>query len=201
MRSVKEHLNAACRGDTSSWPKHLPAVMYGYTTPVHRRHGSTPFSLFFARAHNTWKNEPRPSSTGPLSSEQLLARNRFMHEVVFPTVYGRTRSYADGLFESFAKRHNIIKEDYPPGALVMRQQLPRGSKLLPTWEGPYMVVQRSRGGAYLFRDTTNDLLANKVPASQLRLISLFPIPRQLRLVHRLQRQDRCRGGWAWPRAK
>ncbi len=41
-----------------------------------------------------------------------------------------------------------------------------------------MVVQHSRGGAYLLRDTTNDLLTNKVPASQLRLISyeggLFP---------------------------
>jgi transposase InsO family protein len=56
VRSVKEHLNAACRGDTSSWPKHLPAVQYEYNTTVHRRHGSTPFSLFFSRAHNPWKN-------------------------------------------------------------------------------------------------------------------------------------------------
>jgi hypothetical protein len=170
VRSVEEHLNAACRGDTSSWPKNLPAVQYGCNTTVHRRHGSAPFSNFFARGHNPWRSEPMPPSSGTLSRKQLLARNRHMHEVVFPTVTGRTRSYADGVFETFAKRHNIIKEDYPPGALVMRQQLPRGSKLLPAWEGPYMVVQRSRGGAYLLRDTTNDLLASEVPASQLRLV-------------------------------
>ncbi len=34
-----------------------------------------------------------------------------------------------------------------------------------------MVVQRSQSGAYLLRDSTNDLLSHKVPASLLRLIS------------------------------
>ncbi len=53
----------------------------------------------------------------------------------------------------------------------MKQQLPRGSKLLPAWEGPFVVVQRSRSGTYLLRDTTIDLLANRVPASQIRLVS------------------------------
>ena len=33
------------------------------------------------------------------------------------------------------------------------------------------MVQRSRSGTYILRDTTNDLLSNKVPASQLRLVS------------------------------
>jgi hypothetical protein len=94
-----------------------------------------------------------------------------MSEIVFPAIAGRTRLYADGVFDDFAKRHKIIKDDYPPGALVMRQIKPRTSKLLPAWEGPYVIIQRSRGGAYLLRDSTNDLLVQKVPASQLRLIS------------------------------
>jgi hypothetical protein len=34
-----------------------------------------------------------------------------------------------------------------------------------------MVVHRFRGGPYTLRDTTNDLLCHKVPASQLRLVS------------------------------
>ncbi len=102
---------------------------------------------------------------------QLLARARLMSEIVFPAISGRTRSYAEGVFDDFARRHKMLKEDYPPGALVMRQITPRGSKLLPAWEGPDLVVQRSRSGACLLRDSTNDLLVQKVPASQLRLIS------------------------------
>ncbi len=34
-----------------------------------------------------------------------------------------------------------------------------------------MVVRRSRGGAYALRDTTRDELSQRVPASQLKLIS------------------------------
>jgi hypothetical protein len=171
IRTVKEHLNALCKGDTASWPHFLAEVQYGYNTTVHRRHGSTPFSLFFARAHNPLRGEAPSEPARSASPDQLLARAKLMSEVVFPAISGRTRSYADGIFESFSKRHKMVMEDYPPGALVMRQSTPRGSKLLPAWEGPYLVVQRSRSGAYLLRDSTNDLLSHKVPASQLRLIS------------------------------
>jgi hypothetical protein len=171
IRTVKEHLNALCKGDTSAWPHYLAEVQYGYNTTVHRRHGSTPFSLFFARTHNPLRGEAPASPSTPANEAQLLARASLMSEVVFPAIAGRTRSYAEGIFEDFAKRHKILKEDYPAGALVMRQIKPRTSKLLPAWEGPYIVVQRSRSGAYLLRDATNDLLVQKVPASQLRLIS------------------------------
>ncbi len=71
----------------------------------------------------------------------------------------------------FSQRHQIINEDYPAGALVIKQVLPRGSKMLPTWEGPYMVILRSSSGGYMLRDTLKEELLHKVPASQLRLAS------------------------------
>ncbi len=162
---------AEIRGDTSAWPAHLGSVQYAYNTTVHRRHGSTPFSLFFARSHNPWRGEPPVSPDAPLTSEQLLARYKMMSDVVFPAVAARTRSYAEGVFKSFAKKHKIITEDLTEGALVMRQVKPRGSKMLPGWEGPYVVIRRNRGGAYLLRDSTGAQLLDRVPVSQLRLIS------------------------------
>jgi transposase InsO family protein len=171
IRSIKESLNATIRGDTASWPQHLSSVQYWYNTTVHRRHGSTPFSLFFARSHNPWRQEPDAPQGKELSSKHLLARNKFMSDIVFPAVGARTRSYAEGVFKGFAQRHKIINDDYPAGALVMKQVLPRGSKMLPTWEGPYMVILRSRSGGYVLRDTLNEELVHKVPASQLRLVS------------------------------
>ena len=171
IRSIKEHLMAEIKGDTSAWPAHLGTVQYSYNTTVHRRHGSTPFSLFFARSHNPWRGEPPATVGSPLTSEQLLARYKLMSDVVFPAVAARTRSYADEVYKGFAKKHKIITEDLPEGALVMRQVKPRGSKMLPGWEGPYVVRRRNRGGAYLLRDSTGDQLIDRIPVSQLRLIS------------------------------
>ncbi|OBQ33349.1 MAG: hypothetical protein AN485_18965 [Anabaena sp. MDT14b] len=171
IRSIKENLNATIRGDTSAWPQHLPVVQYAYNTTVHRRHGSTPFSLFFARGHNPWRGEPKHPPRGRLTHHQLLARNRFMTDVVFPAIGDKTQAYAQSVFEGFARRHKIIKDDFPGGALVMRQVKPRQSKMLPSWEGPYMVVRRSRSGGYILKDTLNEELVQKVPASQLRLVS------------------------------
>jgi hypothetical protein len=94
-----------------------------------------------------------------------------MTDVVFPAIGDKTQAYAQSVFEGFARRHKIIKDDFPGGALVMRQVKPRQSKMLPSWEGPYMVVRRSRSGGYILKDTLNEELVQKVPASQLRLVS------------------------------
>jgi Chromo (CHRromatin Organisation MOdifier) domain len=164
-------LNAMLHGDIGSWPLRLPAVQYTYNTTVHRRHGSTPFSLFFARPHNPMRGEAPSVPKGPLTDTELAARAKLMSEVVFPATAARTRSYAEAVHRDFIKKHKMIANDYPQGALVMRQVIPRPSKLAPAWEGPYVVVSRSRGGPYILRDSTNEELVQKVPASRLRLIS------------------------------
>jgi hypothetical protein len=46
----------------------------------------------------------------------------------------------------------------------------------PLWEGPFFVIRRSRGGPYLLRDSTSEALIEKVPASQLKLISYEGAP-------------------------
>ena len=143
IRSIKESLNAELHGDTAAWPEYLPMVQYSYNTSVHRRHGSTPFSLFFARPYNPWHGEPAASPQEPLSASQLLLRNKFMSDVVFPAISGKTTFYAESVFEAFSKRHHILKEDFPPGALVMRKVLPTQSKMLPAWEGGQTFTQWS----------------------------------------------------------
>jgi hypothetical protein len=53
----------------------------------------------------------------------------------------------------------------------MRQVKPRANKYVPEWEGPYMVARRTHGGSYILRDTTNEIVTQGVPVSQLRLVS------------------------------
>ncbi len=50
------------------------------------------------------------------------------------------------MFHEFMKWHKIITNDFPQGSLVVGQVEPRANKYVPKWEGPYMVVRRTRGG-------------------------------------------------------
>jgi hypothetical protein len=176
IRSVKQSLNAQIKGDTSAWPRFLPFVQYCYNTSAHRRHGSTPFSLFFARSHSPFRGESTNTPLPPLKHEQLLARHRFMTEVVFPANETWTSAYTKKMFDDFAERTNILANDFPPGALVMRRVKPLESKMSPVRDGPFFIIRRTRGGPYLLRDSLNNQLIEKVPAAQLKLISYEGAP-------------------------
>jgi len=171
VRTIKESIFALIRGDTSSWDKRLPEVQYTYNTTAHSRHGSTPYSLLFARSHNPWHAKGPSVPPEPASESTLQQRMEWMTNFIFPAMAEKTDSYAKRMYDDFARRHKIVREDYPAGALVMRQVVPRGSKASPAWEGPYLVQRRNRGGAYFLRDATSAEITAKVPASQLRLVS------------------------------
>ena len=47
----------------------------------------------------------------------------------------------------------------------------RQNKFEPTYIGPYTIVRRSRGGAYVLKDATGDILDRHVPADQMKLIA------------------------------
>ena len=170
VRTMKEMLYPLIRGDLGSWAKRLPEVQYAINTSVHRRHGSTPFSLLYARPHSPLRMEPALAQR-PLNVRELQRRYELMHQVVFPAIAGRTTEYNKRVLKDFFKKHELITTDYPSGALVMKQVLPRTSKSEPAWEGPYFVIKRNRGGAYVLRDSANSVLPRPTPVSQLRLVS------------------------------
>jgi hypothetical protein len=99
-----------------------------------------------------------------------------MTEVVFPANATRTSAYTKKMFDDFAERTNILANDFPPGALVMRRVNPRESKMSPVWDGPFFIIRRTRGGPYLLRDSLNNQLIEKVPAARLKLISYEGAP-------------------------
>jgi hypothetical protein len=172
VRTIKESLLAMIRGEIVSWPDSLAEVQYCYNTTVHSRHGSTPFSLMFARPHTPLKGEALKNHLVMPSARQLKDRLRWMTEIVFPAIETRTSAFAKRMHDDFMKRHQIVKDDFPAGALVMRQQLNRQTKAHPAWEGPYVLVRRTTGGSYILRNTLNEELSHRVPINQLRLISL-----------------------------
>jgi len=95
-----------------------------------------------------------------------------MAKVIWPAVAERSTHYSRAAYDQFIKSHRIVHEEFPPGSLVMRKVVVKGSNMEPKFEGPYTVVRRNAGGAYLLRDHTGDIVAQRAPVDQLRLVSL-----------------------------
>ncbi len=128
VRTVKESILAMIRGDTARWPDVVPEVLYFYNTTVHTRHGSTPFSLFFARPHTPLRGEDANAPLRFPSSRQMNDRLKWMTEVVFPAIESRSTAFAERLHANFLKRHYIIK----------KRRLPRGGACNEATDTPYL---------------------------------------------------------------
>jgi hypothetical protein len=64
----------------------------------------------------------------------------------------------------------VLLNEFPDGAKVMTLDPILGEKLSPRYEGPYTIVQRNAGGAYILKDGTGTLLDRTYAPSQLKLV-------------------------------
>ncbi|KAG0349421.1 hypothetical protein BGZ54_004375, partial [Gamsiella multidivaricata] len=130
-------------------------------------HNSSPFSLFFARRFNGFHNFSNDKDER-LSHSELLERLQYMTEVVFPAVSAKSRATQKRMIERFNR--TVLHNEFPDGAKVMTLDPILGDKLTPKYEGPYVVVRRTTGGAYVLKDGTGDLLQRQYAPSQLKLV-------------------------------
>ncbi|KAG0240761.1 hypothetical protein BG011_003618, partial [Mortierella polycephala] len=91
-----------------------------------------------------------------------------MTEVVFPAIDAKARSTQQKMIERFNR--TILHNEFPDGAKVMAVDPIQGDKLTPRYEGPFTVVRRNTGGAYILKDGTDELLGRKYAPSQLKLV-------------------------------
>jgi hypothetical protein len=92
--------------------------------------------------------------------------------IIYPAISSKIKSGKDQLMKSLNKtRRQLLPSSFPPGATVMIVDPERQNKFEPKYIGPYTIVRRSRGGAYVLKDSTGDLLDRKVPADRMKLIS------------------------------
>ena len=174
VRAAKEMLAPMLNGELNRWPILLPEAQFAYNMKVHERHGSTPFSLMFARQANPLLDD-RPGSDvvtrRALTESEQKAQLRTMSEIVFPAISERTKTMAQKAHERFCKNHRMVPNDLPPGTMVMALVQDRNQKLDPRYEGPYMVIRKNRRGAYVLRDAMGTILPRRFPVNHLRLIS------------------------------
>lgn len=175
VKISKQILSKLCNGQWSNWDLFIPATQHGMNLRVTKRHGSTPFSLMFARAHNPFKAYDAVSSE-PLTEEQLQARIKTMTELVYPLILEKATQSSKKSIVMFQKSHKILDQGFPDGSYVMLNTESRTSKLRPKYEGPFKVLKRTKGGSYTLLDSTGALYPRNVSPDKLKVVSLPPSP-------------------------
>jgi hypothetical protein len=173
VKISKQILSKLCNGQWNNWDLFIPATQHGMNLRVTKRHGSTPFSLMFARAHNPFKAYDAVSSE-PLTEEQLQARIKTMTELVFPLILEKATQSSKKSIVMFQKSHKILDQGFPDGSYVMLNTESRTSKLHPKYEGPFKVLKRTKGGSYTLLDSTGVLYPRNVSPDKLKVVSLPP---------------------------
>ena len=74
----------------------------------------------------------------------------------------------------FAKHKKILKQPFPVGSMVMVKDPTRSSKLEPYYLGPFKVLRKNRGGAYLLLDSDHTLFQRAVAPESLKLVHKDP---------------------------
>jgi hypothetical protein len=137
----------ALEGRVTNWDKLLPSIQFLYNNRVLEIHGSTPYSLVFARRANDFFDYSKLN----LSEEAMEARNQrllFLNAIVYPEIKEKVKRNVRKRNELWMKQHRVNKADYVNGSYVMLKAVEKGPKYKAKYEGPFKVIGREASGAY-----------------------------------------------------
>ena len=171
VQSAVQVIKKKLEGASRDWDHYVPLTQLQLNMRISKRLQSSPFSLMFARNVNDFRDYRKDTSTPatPMSYEELVKRLEHMQNVVFPALKARTDEYVKKQKEKFDTTHKLTS--FPEQSHVMAKVHTRGSKLAPTYEGPYTVLRKTEGGSYILQDETGALMPRDYSPSELKLIS------------------------------
>ncbi|SAL96936.1 hypothetical protein [Absidia glauca] len=159
-------------GETRSWDYYIPTVQLAINNKIATLTNSTPFALMFARRLNAFDSysQVQPStSTERSNNEELLKRIRDMKDIVMPAIVQRTTDVRSLKQQKFNATHKIV--DYPIGTLVGLMKPIQPNQMEAKYNGPFTIVKKNRGGAYVLQQRNGELLPKAYPPSALKHLS------------------------------
>ncbi|EIE83266.1 hypothetical protein RO3G_07971 [Rhizopus delemar RA 99-880] len=84
-------------------------------------------------------------------------------------IVNKTKAQIELEQAKFNDSHRLV--DYAPGSHVMVRIPNKSGQLAPVYEGPYTVVRKNKGNAYILRDETGVLMPRAYTSIELKLIS------------------------------
>ena len=154
-------------GQLDQWDRYLFSTQLFYNLKQAEVHGSNPYSLVFARKANAWEDYSNVEED-PLSLDHLKHRLNYMNSLVYPAIVEKSNAVHLKRNEYFKKRHHIIIDQFAPGAVVMVKDETRNDKNTPRYEGPFTIIRRNQGGAYVLKNALDEEFVR--PPNVLKLV-------------------------------
>jgi hypothetical protein len=146
------------------WPKAIVRAQVNANLSIHRKHGSTPFAVYYGRTHNLFNTDE-----GKRTMSTWVDHIKHFDDFVIPALNSRMNRYYDQQEESFLKANEQRLTNFGPGDLV-KVKANATDKLEYQWIGPYAILERVDGGYNVVNALSNDkAVANKnpIPAHQI----------------------------------
>jgi transposase InsO family protein len=167
IRTTSDVIYKQLEGQVDQWDRYVDSTQLFCNLKEAESTGSTPYSLVFARKANAFEDYSAVEEN-PLNVEQMQQRLDYMNALVYPAVVQKNRAVNLKRNEYFKKRHHVIIDQFMPGAVVMVRDETRNDKVTPRYEGPFTVVRRNQGGAYVLRNALQEEFVR--PPNVLKLV-------------------------------
>jgi transposase InsO family protein len=158
-------------GTNKHWPIFTSFAQITFNNKITSLTGSSPFALMFGRELNELKDYS-DEKNATISLDDWKSHQEKIASLIYPAISDRIKSGKDKLIQTLDKNRRLLSpSSFPTGATVMIIDPVRKDKFEPKYIGPYTIVRRARGGAYVLKDATGDLLDRHVPADKMKLIA------------------------------
>lgn len=168
VKLVKKLLPKLVMGDWNVWKEFLPPIQMTLNERIWTKNQTRPFELMFARSVQTLgqqlKTTPRKNVTA------ILQHHRRVNELVHPTLAKRVHEANKKVAEVFDRKHKTkhTEQRFAPGTCVYVKIEPKPGKMKPKYTGPYSIVTRNRGKAYVLQNHCGDVEPGSFPPSKLK---------------------------------
>ncbi|KAL1689783.1 hypothetical protein GGG16DRAFT_39359, partial [Schizophyllum commune] len=171
---LREAIAKACVNEPTDWPAKLPLAVFADRITVSRLTGFSPFQLLhgtdpilpmdLAEASFMVQGFKLGMDTADLLALRIRQLARHQDDIQRAShALSRARFKSKGQFEKqFQKR--MLKVDYQNGQLVLlknqaaENKISAEAKEAPRYLGPYAVVRRNKGGAYVLSELDGSIM-------------------------------------------
>jgi len=174
VKTVKLAVNKLMLGADIFWPLYAKVVQYQINVVISNTTGYSPFVLMFGRSPLPlvpFTNAELPDYTQAELDRWLTQQDNII-SILFPDAVAKHSIYKDRMKTYLNKKRKLIKSGYfPADSVVNIIDIHRSSKAEPVYVGPYIIVRRTRGGAYLIKDDLGNIIDRHIPPDQIKLVS------------------------------
>jgi hypothetical protein len=166
--NIEKLLKKMCQGAVHTWHIHLDYVASGLNSRISSIKGTSAFALMFGREPNDYQDftDGQSETFNQNAWEKHLEK---LEMIVRPAINQKVNIAQLIREDQFNAKFKIVV--FKPKDRVMAKDVTRTSKWHSFYEGPFEVIRRNMGGAYILKDSANSILPFRFPPSHLKLVT------------------------------